>query len=438
MTDIILTNACLVQPGQKNWIIDNGVLGISNGRLLFIDEKIPDRYSDYQVIDLQGQLILPGMINAHTHLYSALAPGMPAPKRVPQNFVEILQSVWWKLDRALDAFSVRASFEAGLLDCLRSGVTTVIDHHSSPNYTEGSLSVLAEIAEKFGVKISAAFEITDRNGEDRFNQGLEENLAFLRQFRNHPHIRPLMGLHASFTLSDESLRTIRSALETESGWGIHIHVAEDAADEADARQRGYRSVIDRLQKFDLLNDHSLVIHGLHVTSKDIDVISQSGAMLVHNPTSNANNRVGMLSGEIIEELHPGLGTDGMQANMLQEAKEGTLIRSHTLPGGAENVDYLSLLFDQNPRIAETIFGYPMGRLEVGQPADLAIYDYHPRTDLNAENIGAHLLFGLKNPSTVMCDGEFIIKNRKFISIDEDEILNTAQKQSKKLWTTMHE
>ena len=127
--------------------------------------------------------------------------------------------------------------------------------------TDGSISLFVDTADKFGQNISVAFETTDRNGEEFFKSGLLENIKASEKFKQNKYVHPLIGLHASFTLSDESLQTIYDELSKLQNWGIHIHVAEDEADETDAKTKGYDSVIDRLNKFNLINGHSFIIHG---------------------------------------------------------------------------------------------------------------------------------------------------------------------------------
>lgn len=431
----LLTNCRIVNPYGGINFIENGFILIEDEAIAELGEGTPN-YSADETIDLKGKTVLPGMINAHTHLYSSLAMGMPFPKGNPKNFTEILEQIWWILDRALDENSTRASFEAGLLDHLRHGVTTVIDHHSSPSFIEGSLQMLANAAEQFGMNISGAFEMSDRNGEDIFKKSLKENLKFHKDYQHSSHIRPLVGLHASFTLSDESLKTIAEALAQVEGWGIHIHTAEDKVDQEDTVARGYNSVLHRLETFRLLNKNSLVIHGVHFQPGDVEILSSTGAMLVHNPSSNANNCVGMTPSDLIESVSAGLGTDGMQGNMLAEAKEGTLIRSSHLPGGAGNVNYLELLFKNNAEIATRLFGRKIGKVEEGYSADLAIYDYHPRTEINGDNWGGHLLFGFAKPTDVITNGIFRIKDCTLVSVNESDILENAAKQAKNLWNAM--
>jgi len=361
---------------------------------------------------------------------------MPAPKNIPTNFTEILNEVWWKLDLALDEDSTKASYEAGLLDCLRSGVTTVFDHHSSPKFTDGSLKLLVDIAEEFGQNISTSFEITDRNGIEFFKSGLLENIRSFEKYKNDKYVHPLIGLHASFTLSDDSLKMIYNELSELENWGIHIHVAEDKADEKDAKLKGYDSVIDRLNKLNLINDNSFIIHGIHSSDDDMELLKNTRATLVHNPTSNANNRVGMLSNSHILTMNAGLGTDGMRANMLEEAQQGTLIRSSHLQGSDLSINYLELLFKNNPKIATRIFGRKIGHLSPGNQADLAIYDYHLRTTITKDNFAGHILFGFGTPVDVITRGKYRIKNTNFIDISEHNIKANSQAQSIRLWNKM--
>jgi putative selenium metabolism protein SsnA len=432
----LLINTRIIDLFGTTEYIEKGYIFIEDETIVKIGAGSAHNIVADETIDLNGKTVLPGMINAHTHLYSSLAMGMHPPKNAPTNFVEKLQEIWWKLDLVLDEDSTKSSFESGLLECLKYGVTTVFDHHSSPNFTDGSLELLVDIAEGFGQNISVAFEITDRNGENFFKSGLKENIKVFGNFNNDKYVHPLIGLHASFTLSDESLKSIYNELIGLDNWGIHIHVAEDRADERDVKSKGYDSVIDRLNKFNLINKHSFIIHGIHSSDDDIEILNNVEATLVHNPTSNANNRVGMLPNSHISTMNAGLGTDGMRANMLEEAQQGTMIRSSHLNGGESSIDYLELLFKNNPRIASRAFGRKIGHLSPGNQADLAIYDYQPRTDVTEDNFAGHILFGFGIPEDVITRGEYRIKNRKFVVASERKIKENAQVQSQKLWNKM--
>ena len=434
MKKTLLKNLHLINPCSEQAFIENAFVAISGETIESVGSSEPGGEFD-AVHDLGGKVALPGMINAHHHLYSTLAVGMPLPKNTTSNFTEILQEVWWKMDLALDHDSTLASFEAGMLDSLKAGTTTVIDHHCSPSYIQGSLSLLAETGETLGLNTSVAFEITDRNGEEKFEVSLQENLDALKKYSGSSHVQPTIGMHASFTLSDESLTKIHDAVTQHESWGIHIHVSEDMADEKDAKGRGYSSVLERLDRFDLLNENALIIHGLHIKETDVELIRKHNALFVHNPSSNANNRVGMTPNLNLNELSSGLGTDGMQANMLREGKEGMLIRSSHLQGGAASADYMQLLFDNNPKIASKLFGRKLGRVLPGYQADLAIFDYSPRTPISETTIFGHVFFGLSEPpSDVITRGEFRIKDRQLLNHSEKEIKANAVSQAKKLWS----
>ena len=438
MNKILYKNLNILDPTGSTGFLPHTWISVIDG---IIDQvgpgAIPTEKFD-EIYDLQGKTVMPGMINAHTHLYSALALGMPYPPKLPRNFKEILENIWWKLDLALDEDSTAASFQAGLLLNLLAGVTTVLDHHSSQNFIRGSTARLVATAEQYGLRAATAFELTDRNGPRRFLEGLAENCDALQTYKNHPLVHPLMGLHASFTLSDDSLTAIAQRLADLNYPGIHIHIGEDLADQEDAVRRGYRSVIDRLNSFGLITANSLLIHGIYLQPDDIQIIQEKKAFLVHCPSSNANNRVGMLAAHTIEKLQAGLGTDGMQANMRTEVKEGQLIRSSHLQGGEPNVDYSQLLFKNNPHLASRLFDQKIGRIEAGCVADLAVYDYSPHTNLKSSNALSHVIWGLPLPCHVITGGVFRIRDHKLVGIDMDLILGNARAESEKLWAEMQQ
>jgi putative selenium metabolism protein SsnA len=432
LKNLLIKNVRIINPFESPELIEKGWITIVDDKIDKVGSGTIETSSFDEVLDMTGKTVLPGMINLHHHLYSSLALGMPAPKKVPGNFTEILEEVWWKLDLALDEESTRASFESGLLECLRNGVTTIFDHHSSPNYTNGSLEMLVEISDKYGINISPSFEITDRNGHEYFESGLKENINTINKYVNHPYVSPLIGLHASFTISDKSLREISNA---KGKHGVHIHVSEDLADETDAKNRGYDSVINRLDEFGLLDENSLIAHGIHISEKDVETIVKNGSSMMHNPTSNANNQVGILSSNYIERLDVGLGTDGMQANLISEAKEGLLIRSsHKI----DNIDYLKLLFVNNADISSKLFGLKLGKIQPGYQADLAFYNYFPRTRLDKGNILGHILFALGKPTDVISRGKLRISDGNIVNQDSETILYNSNKQSKILWKKMTE
>jgi cytosine/adenosine deaminase-related metal-dependent hydrolase len=258
-----------------------------------------------------------GLVNAHTHLYSGLAPlGMPAPATSPRNFVEILQRVWWRLDRALDEASLRAAARYYLSQAAAAGTTTLIDHHESPAFIDGSLDVLADAAQELGVRLVTGYGATERNGgRDEARRGLGECARFIRQNRR-PLVRGVVALHASFTVSDETIREA-GALARELETVVHVHVAEDRADVEDARKRSYEGPLERLLKLDALPAGSILAHGVHFNERQVRMAEEAGLWIVHNPRSNEGNRVGW-AGALRVGRRIALGTDGYPPVMIDE------------------------------------------------------------------------------------------------------------------------
>ncbi len=258
-----------------------------------------------------------GTVNAHTHLYSALAPyGMPAPVPPPESFVQILERIWWRLDRALDAESLAVSARLYAAESLALGTTTVFDHHESPNLIEGSLDLLADACADVGLEAVLCYGVTERNfGHDEARRGLREGLRFL-DANTRPLVRGVLGIHASFTVSDETLREVGAAARA-AGVPVHVHLAEDQADVTDARARGYAGPLERLLALDALTPGSILAHGVHLSPEQVRRAHDAGCWLVNNPRSNANNRVGCAQ-SLAASGRVALGTDGFPADMLAE------------------------------------------------------------------------------------------------------------------------
>lgn len=258
-----------------------------------------------------------GLVNAHTHLYSGLAPyGMPAPAVAPTSFVQILERVWWRLDRALDAASLAAAAELYVAEAVAAGCAGLIDHHESPAFIDGSLDVLADVCARFGMPAVLCYGATERNGgRAEAAAGLAECDRFAHD-NERPGLRVAVGLHASFTVSDE---TIAEAADLARALGtvLHVHVAEDGADVADARARGYAGVIDRLARHGALIAGSIFAHGVHLTRAEVTACADAGVWLVQNPRSNRGNAVGYPAA-LAASSRVALGTDGYPAAMADE------------------------------------------------------------------------------------------------------------------------
>jgi cytosine/adenosine deaminase-related metal-dependent hydrolase len=284
-----------------------------------VDGRIADRGGGGRQ-DCSGCLVVPGNVCAHTHLYSALARGMPYALEPPTTFVQILQRIWWRLDRALDETSIRASALVGGAEALLSGTTTLVDHHASPNAIDGSLDVIEESLRTLGVRSVLCYETSDRDGEAAARAGVRENARFLTRMRDEaPALaRGMVGAHASFTLSDETLGACGEAARSH-GVGLHIHAAEDAADERDAEARYGRRVVARLAEAEALDKHTLLAHGVHLDDGEIGLVREAGASIAHNARSNMNNSIGRARVAALG-AHVSLGTDGIGSDMFEESR----------------------------------------------------------------------------------------------------------------------
>jgi putative selenium metabolism protein SsnA len=390
------------------------------------------RAAGEETVDLDDALVLPGLVNAHTHLYSALARGMPAPAEPPGSFVEILEGVWWRLDRALDEESVRLSALVGAIDAARSGTTLLVDHHASPSFIRGSLATLRAAVEEVGLRSVLCYEATDRNGVEGRDEGIAENRSFLAEGQT-ALTRGMVGAHASFTLSDESLDRLAHVVRHGRS-ALHVHAAEDRADVEDAVRRGASGVVERLSRHGLVSRDTILVHAVHLGERELREAQDAGAWVVHCPRSNMNNAVGHAGTEAFRRA--ALGTDGMDEDVLAEARAAFLrMRDAGRPDAfGAAVDMLS----GGHRLASALFGEPFGRLDSGALADLVVLDYRPPTPLTADNLAGHLLFGLdrSHVRSTMVAGRFVLRDRRIVTVDEPTVLARARAAAARLWERM--
>jgi putative selenium metabolism protein SsnA len=442
--DLLLTRATLVTFEQPNRLLPDHALLLRGGLIhdLGGTAELEQRYPQVERLDSGGQYLLPGNICAHTHFYGAFARGLAIPGVPPDTFVKILQKLWWPLDLALDEEAVKLSALVCLAEAVRHGTTTLFDHHASPNAIPGSLDLIAEAVEMAGVRACLCYEVTDRNGKAGALAGIAENLRFLEKCRsspsNPPRLAALFGLHASLTLSDETLETCREAAP--AGTGFHVHVAEGIADQEDSLRKAGCRVVERLERFGMLGPASLFVHAVHVDPGEIQLLAGSGTWVTHQPRSNMNNAVGV--GEVEAMLRVGvpvcLGNDGFSNAMWEEWKTAYLLHKawHGDPRRMSGNDVLQMAVYHNARLTSQFFpGAPVGVIQKGAAADLILVDYHPYTPLTTGNLPWHMLFGLHESliTATICGGRVLMKDRKLLTLDEAAIAAQAQESAVKVW-----
>lgn len=437
---LLILNGTVITWETPNRVIEHGAVYIEGDTIREVDDKrtLAARYPQAERLDAQGQLIMPGNICAHTHFYGAYARGLAIPGPAPKNFPEILQRLWWPLDKALDAEAVRFSTLVCLVDAIRHGTTTLIDHHASPNSIDGSLDVIANAVEQAGLRAVLCYEVTDRDGPEKAQAGIAENVRFLRAAKSRRHVAATFGLHASLTLSDE---TLRACVEAASGLdtGFHIHVAEHEVDEEDSVRKSGKRVVERLDALGILGPKTIVAHAVHVNAAERAILRRTGTWVSHQPRSNMNNAVGAAALDTMaqEGIALVLGNDGFSNNMWAEWKAAYLLQKvvHRDPRLAPGDLIARIATANNARLASSFFSQLVGELVAGAAADVILVDYRPFTPLHADNLPWHILFGFEASmvTTTIVAGRVIMRDREILTLDETAIAAAAREYAPKVW-----
>ena len=423
---MLITNARIITLGAQPAILPDHALYIDGEIIgaLGTNAELQTRYPSAEIIDARGQIVMPGGICAHTHFYGAYARGMAIPGEPPRDFPEILQRLWWPLDKALDADSVRASALVCLVDAIKHGTTSLIDHHASPNCIEGSLDVIGEAVGQAGLRALLCYEVSDRDGPEKMRAGIAENLRFMDASAGHSTVRGSFGLHASLSLSDDSLRACADAAPAEAGF--HIHVAEHEADQTDSLRRSGQRVVQRLDRFGIWRDNTIAAHCVHIDEEERDLLAQRGVWVSHQPRSNMNNGVG--AADIESLLGAGiplcLGNDGFSNNMWAEWKAAYLLHKvvNRDPRRGPGDEIARMAWDNNAALLRRFFPEaPIGEICPGAAADLILVDYQPFTPMTPGNLPWHLLFGFESSmvTSTICAGQLLMRDRQLLTLDEE-------------------
>lgn len=441
---MLITNARLITWEKPNRVLEGHALLVRDDRIQEIGtvEELLARFPLEERLDAGGQYVMPGNICAHTHFYGAFARGMAIPGAAPKDFPEILKKLWWPLDLALGPQDVLASAEVMLVDAIRHGVTTLIDHHASPSAIEGSLDLIAGAVDQSGLRGVLCYEVTDRNGKDGALAGIQENLRFINRTRHEPvaggRVAATFGLHASLTLSDATLEACRSSVPELIGF--HIHLAEGEADEYDSLARSGLRTADRLHRHGILGANSIVAHGVHLDAREAMLVAETGTWLTHQPRSNMNNAVGVAGVEALLRLGIPvcIGTDGFYHAMWEEWKAAYLLQKvwNRDPRRMNGADIVEMGVYNNAALAGKFFpGAPIGVIRPGAFADLIFVDYHPHTPLTPGNLPWQILFGFHESmvTTTIAAGKVLMLDRKLLTMDEEAITARARQLAPAVW-----
>ncbi len=445
---MLITNGRLVSWTIPNEISSGGALLLRDGRIADIGDTagLRTRYPGVEELDARDQLVMPGNICAHTHFYGAFARGMGIPGPPLRDFPDILERLWWRLDRALLDVDVEYSALVCLVDAIKHGTTTLIDHHASPNAIDSSLDQIADAVQLAGVRAALCYEVTDRNGAVGAQEGISENVRFLSTLRERGSrlLAGTFGLHASLSLSDETLADCLTAAQT-LDTGFHIHVAEHEADEYDSLYHHGQRVVDRLAAAGILGPQSIVAHAIHVDAHEKELLHETGTWVTHQPRSNMNNAVGAadIEGMMRLGIPVCLGNDGFSNNMWAEWKTAYLMHkaAHRDPRRANGMDVAQMAIHNNAALAGVFWpDLPLGKLAVGAAADIIFVDYHATTPLSAGNLPWHIIFGFEAGmvTTTIVDGEVLMLDRRLRTLDEAAITARSRELAAEVWQRFDE
>jgi len=439
MSTLLIKNGTVVTLGKTNRIIHDGAVLVKNTKIKQIGKSSEFTGAYDRVIDASNKVVLPGFINAHMHFYSTMVRGLG--KIEPAvDFVDVLKKLWWKLDKQLILDDCYYSAFIPLIDAVKKGTTTLIDHHASPFAVTGSLEKIASAVKKVGLRASLCYEVSDRDGNDIAMEGIRENINFIERCNaeNDDYLKALFGLHASFTLSEDTLKKAVDAAKN-LNTGFHIHVAEANSDQEHSIKHFGMRIVERLNKAGVLGPKTIAAHCVHVDKNERSLLKSTDTSVVHNPQSNINNAVGVA--DIIamqrEGIRVGLGTDAMTVNMLEELRQALWI--HHLAQNNPSVGFMeamNALLVHNAQITQQYWDIGIGELKGGHAADIILMEYYPPTPFNENTFLGHLGFGLSQAcvDTTIVGGRVLMENRKLeIGLDEADIARESSKLAARLW-----
>jgi putative selenium metabolism protein SsnA len=440
---MLVINGTIITWENPNRILENHAMLVRNGKIVEIGPKetLFQRYPDEERFDAKNHYVMPGNLCSHTHFYGAFSRGLAIPGSAPADFPEKLTKLWWPLDRSLNLEDVRYSALVCLVDAVRHGTTTLIDHHASPDFIEGSLEEIAQAVDQAGIRASLCYEVTDRNGPKGTEAGIKENLRHIKSIKSghslNGRLAAMFGLHANLTLSEKTLEACRNACPDEVGF--HVHVAEHPVDEYDSLEKSGLRAVDRLNKHGMLGPNSLVVHAVHVDVAEIELLAKTSTWVSHQPRSNMNNAVGlpMVESMLRAGIKVCLGNDGFSNAMWEEWKAAFL--AHKLlnldPRRMPAETVVEMAIYNNAQLVNQQFGITTGVLRPGAEADFITAEYYPFTPVTPGNLPWHMIFGFNESMIrdVVVAGKVLMKNRELLTMDEEKIAFHVQKLIPQVW-----
>ncbi|HJO93713.1 MAG TPA: putative aminohydrolase SsnA [Victivallales bacterium] len=442
MNSLLIKNGTVVTLGSSNRIIENGAVLVEGKTIKQIgkleDINIPE---NTEIIDAKGKLIMPGYINQHMHFYSTFARGIMPKQPAAKNFPEILERLWWPLDKALNEKDIYYSSMVPLINGIKSGTTTVFDHHESQGLQAGCMDIIENAVRETGVRGNLSLGLSDRYGKGQ--EGIDENIRFLTKLQKHISstnddiVTGMFALHALFTVNETSLKASCEAAN-DLNVGFHVHTGEDASDQLLNKKEYNKSVIKRLYDAKGLGNNTTAIHCIHMSDEEFDILAETNTPVIHIPQSNMNNAVGVA--DVLKMMEKnilvGIGTDGMSPRMVDDVRVANIV--HKLVKKDPSIFFCEscqLLLENNSKIASRFFKHNVGVLEENSYADIILVDYIPPTPLNESTLFGHFLFGIceANIDSTIINGKILMKDGSLLNLDEEKIMAESRVQAADFW-----
>jgi len=441
MTSILVKDGIIVTMDPHRRILSDHSIFIEDGKFRAIG-KTSDIMRDWkaeEVVDASGGIVMPGLICSHTHLYGMLLRGATLDIAPPSDFTQILQRIWWPVDESLTFDDAYASALVGCLEFLKTGTTTFADTYSGPNSIDGVLDRIAKAVDEVGIRGLIAFEATERHSKQEGEKGVQENARFARRMRQEQgsKVKPLFSLHASFTITDELIRSVRR-LASELAVPVTIHTSEGLGDLQHNMVRYGKRTVERLRDVGLLAPDVVLAHCVQVNGDELDIVASSGAKVAHNPMSNMLNAVGTapVRDMLRRGITVGLGNDGYIFGGFENIRAAYLIH-RVMSRDPNAIDPYTVLEMATIKGAE-LYGLAKesGSIELGKKADLIVIkpDVLP-TPLNSDSVVGHLINSIDGDDvkTAVVDGRIVMRDRRVLTADEKIAQSKAQEAAAGLW-----
>ncbi len=420
-------------------MIENGSVYIEGERIVEVGRDVSMRSADH-VIDATGNVVMPGIVTAHTHLYGILLRGCPLRIEPPTDFAQVLQRVWWPLDEVLTVEDAYASALAASAEMLLSGSTFFADTYSGPNSINGSLDAIARATRELGIRSMLSFEVTERHNSSEGEQGLRENIRFARSLRSDDNVSAMMSVHASFTVSDELIQRAADAA-SELDIPLTIHTSEGLVDLYHNLERHGERTVERLNRLGVLRPRTVLAHCVHVNDHEIELMASSGCSVAHNPMSNMLNAVGTapVPRMLAQGVCVGLGNDGWIFDPFENMRcaltvHRLVMRDPSIIGPLDVLRMSTIDAARSYGVNDRI-----GSLEAGKLADVTVIDAHRApTPVTAASVVGHIVntFSGRDVRTVLVNGHIVVDDTRLVLRSEQYVSDIARRNTEQLWSRL--